>query len=67
MRKRKKAIAAECRAKAPELFVRVTGEHGWRTRYAKASIRVKAGEYQYLVWRDGEHIRNLYLGRKRKV
>lgn len=66
MQKRKKTIAAESRAKAPELFVRVTGEHGWRSRFAKASIRVKAGEYNYLVWRDGERIRNLYLGRKRK-
>jgi hypothetical protein len=66
MQKRKKTIAAECRAKAPELFVKVTGERGWPYHYARAHIRVKAGEYNYLVWRDGERIRNLYLGRKRK-
>lgn len=66
MQKIKKPIAKPRRAKTekPAIFVRV-GD-GWRGSYARASIRVKAGQYHYLVWRDGTRIRNLYLGKKRK-
>jgi hypothetical protein len=66
MKKPKLAIIKPRRAKPekPEIFVRVS--EGWRSSYARASIRVKAGQYNYLVWRDGNRIRNLYLGKKRK-
>jgi hypothetical protein len=65
MRKTKVAIAKPRRAKPekPEIFVR-TREERW-PRFAHASIRVKAGKYLYLVWRDGGRIRNFYLGQKR--
>lgn len=65
MQKRKSAIAKARRAKPekPEIFVRTVGER-W-PRFAHASIRVKAGKYLYLVWRDGGRIRNFYLGQKR--
>jgi hypothetical protein len=65
MRKTKSAIAKPRRAKPekPEIFVR-TREERW-PRYAHASIRVKAGKYLYLAWRDGGRIRNFYLGQKR--
>jgi len=66
MRKPKSAIATRRRVKVetPEIFVRV--REGWRSSYARASIRIKAGRYLYLVWRDGGRIRNFYLGKKRK-
>jgi hypothetical protein len=65
MRKRKSAIVKPRRAKPekPEIFVRTRDQ--WGPRYAHASIRVKSGKYLYLVWRDGGHIRNFYLGQKR--
>ncbi|HXM59366.1 MAG TPA: hypothetical protein VN950_00825 [Terriglobales bacterium] len=57
---------AKSRSK-PEIFVRIKGRYDWQgSVYAKASIRVKAGEYQYLTWRDGGQVRTFYLGRKRK-
>jgi type IV secretory pathway VirB9-like protein len=67
MKKRTRTIAAERRAKPtiPDLYVRV--RDNWRANYAKASIRVKAGQYNYLVWRDGDQVRNFYLGKKRKA
>jgi hypothetical protein len=61
----KKAIA-KSRAIAPEIYVRIKGLDPWSSAMAKASIRVKAGEYQYLTWRDGSSVRTFYLGRKRK-
>lgn len=66
MRKLKRTIGLRRRVKpeAPEIFVRV-GD-GYKTTYAHASIRVKSGQYLYLVWRDGGRIRNFYLGKKRK-
>lgn len=48
----------------PQIFVRITEDRA--EQYARASIRVKPGGYCYLLWRDGERVRNLYLG-KRKV
>jgi hypothetical protein len=63
--KRKIAIA-ESKAKPPEIFVRVKKEAYWKSVYARAHIRVKAGEYQYLQWRENDRVRSLYLGRKRK-
>jgi hypothetical protein len=65
MRKRKSAIVKPRRAKPekPEIFV--CTREDWPPRMAHASIRVKAGKYLYLVWRDGGRIRNFYLGQKR--
>jgi len=65
MRKPKSTIATRRRVKAevPEIFIRV--REGSRSNYARASIRIKAGRYLYLVWRDGGRIRNFYLGKKR--
>jgi len=54
---------AKSRSK-PEIFVRI--KRPVRSLYAKASIRIKSGEYQYLTWRDGSQVRTFYLGRKRK-
>lgn len=65
MKRSKKATVSTRRATSelPQIFVKI--DNGWRTTYAKASIRIKSGQYQYLVWRDRGRIRNLYLGRKR--
>jgi hypothetical protein len=66
MKTRKRTIVTPRRATPPkpEIFVRIAGSR-WRG-YARASIRVKAGQYNYLVWRDGDRIRNFYLGKRRK-
>lgn len=48
----------------PKIFVLTGDEH--EQRYARASIRVKAGQYCYLMWRDGERVRNFYLGKRRE-
>jgi hypothetical protein len=63
--KRKRAIA-KSKAK-PEIYVMVPSK-GWMSgpTFARAHIRVKHGEYQYLEWREGKTIRSLYLGKKRK-
>ncbi len=47
----------------PQIFV-LTMEEA-EPRYARASIRIKAGQYCYLMWRDGERVRNFYLGKRR--
>ena len=67
MKKPKKTIKKTGRTKAemPELFVRIS--KGLGTEFARANIRVKAGKYLYLAWRDGEHVRNFYLGKKRNA
>lgn len=63
--KRKTAIAKP-KAK-PEIFVKIGRDRwGYEYIYAKAHIRIKGGEYQYLEWWDGTSPRSLYLGRKRK-
>jgi hypothetical protein len=66
-KKRPRTIVKSRRAKPemPEIFVRTKNERF--PRYAHASIRVKAGRYAYLVWRDGGRIRNFYLGAKRNA
>jgi hypothetical protein len=65
-RLRSRTAIAKSRSK-PEIFVRIKAKYDWQgSVYAKASIRVKAGEYQYLTWRDGGQVRTFYLGRKRK-
>ena len=63
---RSQRAIAKSRSK-PEIFVRIKGKYDWQgSVYAKASIRIKSGEYQYLTWRDGGQVRTFYLGRKRK-
>jgi hypothetical protein len=66
-KKRSKKAIAESRAIPPKIFVEITKKDWWRPKLAKAHIRVKAGEYQYLTWREGDRVRTLYLGRKRKT
>lgn len=52
----------------PEIYVRVQGKTLYpRELYAKAHIRVRRGCYRFLVWRDGNKIREFYLGRLAKV
>jgi len=66
-RKNGRAIAiVKSEARAPEIFVRVKKQAYWKSGYARAHIRVKAGEYQYLQWRENDRVRSLYLGRKRE-
>ena len=62
---RRSAIAKR-RTSAPDIYVKLQERDAWRPAMAKASIRIKAGEYQYLTWRDGSQVRTFYLGRKRK-
>jgi hypothetical protein len=60
-----KAAIAKSRTSHPAIYVRLGSRDFWHGTYAKASIRVKAGEYQYLTWRDGDQVRTFYLGKKR--
>jgi hypothetical protein len=67
VRKLKRTIGKQRRVKAemPDIFVRISQRDGlYRTSYAKASIRVKSGQYLYLVWRDRDQVKNFYLGKK---
>ncbi len=65
--RRRKSAIAKSEAK-PEIYVKISGQETWRgPQYARAHIRIKAGEYQYLQWRENERVRSLYLGRKRTV
>lgn len=45
----------------PAIFVRVKS---YGNEYAQARIRVRKGCYQYLVWRDGDKMREFYLGKR---
>jgi len=63
---RKRAIARS-RAKPPEIYVKLERQDWRSSAMAKATIRVRAGEYQYLQWREAGKVRSLYLGRKRKT
>lgn len=52
----------------PEIFVRVDCRSLYpREQYAKAHIRVRRGCYRFLVWRDGNKVREFYLGRLRQA
>lgn len=60
---RKKSAIVESRVKPPpEIYVRVEGRESWRLCYARAHLRNRKG-YVYLSWRDGERVRELYLGK----
>jgi hypothetical protein len=60
---RRKAIAAPRRADPPRIYVALEGKEVWETgRFAEAHLRNKKG-YVYLCWRDGDRVRNFYLGK----
>lgn len=63
---RKKPIG-KSRTEQPAIFVKIeTLAYGFRHKtYAKATIWNRRGA-QYLRWRDGETVRNFYLGKKKK-
>jgi hypothetical protein len=65
-KRRSRTAIAKSRAKRPNIYVKLENRDIWQGAFAKASIRVKAGEYQYLTWRDRDQVRTFYLGRKRK-
>lgn len=67
MKKRNAPKGKSRRAKPapPQIFVLTTDDTP--ARYARASIRVKAGQYCYLVWREGNRVRNFYLGKRREA
>jgi hypothetical protein len=51
----------------PEIYVRIKNASDYEPfSYAKAKVRVRGGEYQYLQWRETGKVRSFYLGRKRK-
>jgi len=63
MKKRatKKTAARRPKQEAPQIFVLIS-DKGQPT-YARASIRVKPGQYRYLRWRAGKHVKGFYLGK----
>jgi hypothetical protein len=65
MHKPKNAAIADSRPKGeiPEIFVKTT--NAMRTEYARAHIRVKGGKYLYLAWKDGDRVRNFYMGQRK--
>lgn len=50
---------------APEIYVKLPLDAAGKL-YSRAHLRNKRG-YLYLSWRDGEKVRTLYLGKRRKV
>jgi hypothetical protein len=46
----------------PKLFVLATGLYGSRD-FRPASIRIRRGVYRYLIWRENNKKRELYLGK----
>jgi hypothetical protein len=61
--KSKNPKARRAKVPPPQIFVLTVEESP--PRYARASIRIKAGQYCYLMWRDGKRVRNFYLGKHR--
>ena len=64
MKKKPVKLKSRANAEQPEIFIRSMDEG--EPRYSRASIRIKPGNYCYLVWREGEHVRNFYLGKRRE-
>lgn len=60
--RRKSAIEESRVNPPPEIYVRVVEGASWRHSYARAHLRNRKG-YVYLSWRDGERVRELYLGK----
>lgn len=62
-RKRKPSTIVPRRVSPPPaIYVRVEGKAWYRSTYARAHLRNRKG-YVYLCWRDGERVRELYLGK----
>lgn len=59
---KKPAIDARRANPPPAIYVRIEGKAWYRSTYARAHLRNKHG-YVYLAWRDGERVRELYLGK----
>lgn len=59
-----RTIVKRGRAKAKMPLIYVNIGHPTVPQFALAKIRIKAGGYQYLQWREGVRIRSYYLGRK---
>lgn len=60
---RKRSAIEESRVNPPpEIYVRVEGRASWKSSYARAHLRNRKG-YVYLSWRDGDRVRELYLGK----
>lgn len=60
---RKKRAIAESRVNhPPQIYVLLEGRASWKASYARAHLRNRKG-YVYLSWRDGERVRELYLGK----
>ena len=61
----KRSEDLECRA-MPAIFVaRPEDAEFGLGKYAQAHIRTRSGGYRYLVWREGDQVRELYLGKIR--
>ena len=54
------------RVHVPDIYVATPGHLGWNKDYAKAHIRVRRGCYRFLAWREGEKVREFYLGKVRE-
>jgi hypothetical protein len=50
----------------PEIFVQVPAGTSGRI-FQRAAIRTRRGVYRYLVWREGEKKRELYLGKVKHI
>ncbi len=62
---RGKRPRAERRA-IPAIFVATPAEAQFGlAKHAQAHIRTRRGGYRYLVWREGGHVREFYLGKVR--
>jgi hypothetical protein len=56
-------IVAGRRVDPPKIFVALESKLVWESgRFAEAHLRNKKG-YVYLCWRDGDRVRNFYLGK----
>jgi len=63
-RPRKPSIVKR-RATPPDIYVHFGHDSVWGSGVAKAHIRVRRGCYRFLVWREGNKVREFYLGRLR--
>jgi hypothetical protein len=61
--KRSRPSIAKCRSTSlnPEIYVHGEGAFG-TVEFRRAHLRNKRG-YVYLCWRDGDRVRNFYLGK----
>lgn len=63
-RGKKRPEIAIAKSRVVEICVRIPASYGQGlTQWAEAHIRQRAGGYRYLVWRDGQKVREMYLGK----